>query len=133
MPIDPPPAVPPGPNAMPTATQAENDLAALGQTVFNKQPDGSPPDPYVGWNPREVTLLSISPLTGPIPNLALVVNCRNATNDSKIVFDGVEQTTVRNGDQLTATIAGGTVGKKTVLVRNPQGDSNVASFTFTLT
>ena len=29
----------------PTATQAENDLAAIGQTVLNKAADGSPLDP----------------------------------------------------------------------------------------
>ena len=30
----------------PTPTQEENDLAKLGQTVMNKQDDGSGPDPY---------------------------------------------------------------------------------------
>ena len=28
----------------PTPTQAENDLAAQGQTVMNKEPDGSAPE-----------------------------------------------------------------------------------------
>ncbi len=36
------------PNSVkPTPTQAENDAAALGEHVANKEPDGSPPDANV--------------------------------------------------------------------------------------
>lgn len=31
----------------PTPTQDENDRAALGEHVLEKEPDGSPPDPFV--------------------------------------------------------------------------------------
>jgi hypothetical protein len=36
----------------PTPTQAENDAAAMGQHVMEKEPDGSPADP--GQNPPDV-------------------------------------------------------------------------------
>ena len=37
----------------PTPTQEENDLAAMGQTVLNKEPDGSPaPEPQPEPDPE---------------------------------------------------------------------------------
>lgn len=54
----------------PTATQAENDLAMLGQTVMNKTADGSPLDPNtMPWlqpNPINNTLPAISGASPPV-------------------------------------------------------------------
>jgi hypothetical protein len=36
-----------GTQVKPTPTQEENDRAALGEHVIDKEPDGSPPDPFV--------------------------------------------------------------------------------------
>jgi hypothetical protein len=45
--------------AKPTPTQEENDRAAMGEHVVDKEPDGSPPDPNInppdarGHQPQE--------------------------------------------------------------------------------
>jgi hypothetical protein len=52
----------------PTATQAENDLAALGQTVKSKTADGSAPDPNTStWLQVVPTNTSVPVITGPSP------------------------------------------------------------------
>jgi hypothetical protein len=63
----------------PTATQAENDLAAHGQSVTNKVADGAPVDPYTPpWMqagaPTNVTLPVISGPSPPVVGSVLMVN-----------------------------------------------------------
>lgn len=114
----------------PTPTQAENDLATRGLSVTNKVADGSAPDP--NFPPPLPTLNTISPTTAPAGTVALTANGL-FSDDSKIVFASVVQTSTLNGPktQLTASIPGVTAGAKTVVVRNVTGDS--ASKTFTAT
>jgi hypothetical protein len=141
MPIVPPNPVSPGPNAKPTPTQAECNAAAIGQSVINKQADGSPPDPYEDWwssgEPGDtlpkIVLSSISPATGPAGTVVLIAACQHLTVDAKIIFAGVAQNTLLNGPktQATATISGVTAGAKSVVVRNSAGDSNSKTFTAT--
>jgi len=55
MPPKPDPTIVDFPTYQPTPTQEENDLAAVGQTVIDKEPDGSePPDaePKPGHRPK---------------------------------------------------------------------------------
>jgi hypothetical protein len=63
----------------PTATQAENDLAAHGQSVTNKVADGSPVDPYTPpWlqsgAPTNVVLPVISGASPPVVGTVLSIN-----------------------------------------------------------
>jgi hypothetical protein len=52
----------------PTATQAENDLAAHGQTVMSKVADGSPLDPYTPtWLQVAPTNVSVPVISGANP------------------------------------------------------------------
>jgi hypothetical protein len=52
----------------PTGTQAENDLAARGQTVKNKQADGSPLDPVTPpWLQTAPYVTSPPVISGPNP------------------------------------------------------------------
>ena len=52
----------------PTATQAENDLAAIGQTVLNKAADGSPLDPNTPpWLQPAPINNTLPVITGPSP------------------------------------------------------------------
>jgi hypothetical protein len=65
----------------PTATQAENDLAAHGQTVINKVADGSPADPNTPpWRqsiPANVTLPVITGASPPV--VGTVLQCSPGT------------------------------------------------------
>jgi hypothetical protein len=134
-----PDPVPPGPNAKPTPTQAENDAAMMGNSVQNKTVDGSPADPYENyWSGGEpgdtqpiVVLDSISPTSGAAGTVVLIATAQHLTDDAKIVFAGVVQTTLLNGPktQVTSTISGVTAGAKLVKIRNKSGDSNSKTFT----
>lgn len=63
----------------PTATQAENDLAARGKTVLNKTPDGSPLDPNTPPWAQTVPINNTLPIiTGANPpTVGSVLHCSN--------------------------------------------------------
>jgi len=136
-----PDPVPPGPNAMPTPTQAEIDAARNGANVTNKTADGSPPDPYEsywsGGDPGQTkpipVLNSIAPATGAVGNVSLVASGQYISDDTKIVFAGVVQTSTVNGakTQVSATVNVTTAGAKAVKLRNSSGDSGTKTFTAT--
>ncbi|MFH0298366.1 IPT/TIG domain-containing protein [Bradyrhizobium sp. 31Argb] len=126
----------------PTPTQEENDLAAMGEHVIEKEPDGSPLDPGVPYPPelpnppeRGVPVIeTMSPTTGPLPDVTLQIDGYTFRPDAVIVFDGAPQTTTLVAStRLTTSIVGfaGAAGSYGVLVRDAAGDSNVVQFTFT--
>jgi hypothetical protein len=124
----------------PTPTQAENDLAALGNNVLTKTADGSAPDTGVppetpGTNPPPV-ITTIAPTTGAAPNFTLVVNGSNFTGSCKVLFNNAVQTTnVISTQRLSAAISGFThaAGNIPVKVHDPvaSADSNVVQFNWT--
>jgi hypothetical protein len=125
----------------PTPTQEENDLAATGSHVLEKEPDGSPLDPGAnppgsGGQPPESgapvpVIDSITPLSGPKPDATLTVVGSNFTPNSIVVFDGAEAVTVFGSDTaLSAAVHQNTAGTYDVLVRDVNGDSNVVTFRF---
>lgn len=126
----------------PTPTQEENDLAAVGENVLNKEPDGSPLDPGVYYppeipdfpGPQPPFIESINPTSGPLPDVNLQVDGHSFKDDAVVIFDGAAQpTTFVASTRLTASIVGfaGAAGSYDVLVRGEAGDSNVKPFTFT--
>jgi IPT/TIG domain len=137
----------------PTPTQEENDLAASGEHVIDKEEDGSPPDTGVdvppdggggggngnggnGGGSTALSITSISPTSGALPNVNLTVNGTNFNADCKVLFDGVVlDTTMVSDTQLTATANGAAAGDFNVRVddTNTLTSSNVVQFTFTET
>jgi hypothetical protein len=76
---------------------------------------------------------SISPTSGPLPDVLLTATGQNFTDNSKLVIDGIQQNTARNGNQLTASFTGQEAGTINVFVHDDTGDSNTKQFTFTAT
>jgi|SRR5262245_16631608 len=127
------------PEIKPTPTQEENDRAAAGEHVIDKEHDGSeyeqappeqPPEPEPDVKP---VITSIDPTSGPPPSVApLVVNGQNFTSSAKVWFGGEQKaTTVRSATRVDASVHGGVPGDFEVFVRDVAGDSNVVTFTFT--
>ena len=98
---------------MPTPTQAENDRAAEGEHVIDKEHDGSPilddsgrerppdprpPDPEPEPEPLPPDISSITPTSAPLPDVELIVYASNYDDSASILFDGAAQPTVHVAD-----------------------------------
>lgn len=129
----------------PTPTQAELDAIMSGNHPGDLEHDGSPPDPNAPpWHleegggggtdpgpPSTVPVIdSVSPTSGPLPDAVITVTGQNFT-DNSVIFCGIQRTTTRSGNQLTATISAQEAGSVTLFVHDDTGDSNTKQFTFT--
>jgi len=115
----------------PTPTQAENDLSMVGSGGIDHEYDGSPFLHISGVVPDITT---VSPATGARPSVAVSVNGHNFTLNSAVLLNGVpQQTTFVSATVVQATLKSGglAAGPYPVLVRDPTGDSNSTTFTFT--
>jgi len=119
--------------AKPTPTQAEIDLSRTGNGVIDHDYDGSPFQPGIGTPAVVPDITSVSPSTAARPTVALSVNGHNFTLDSAVMFNGVPQpTTFVSPTLIQATVTyGGAAGAYPVIVRDPAGDTNSKTFTFT--
>ena len=115
----------------PTPTQEENDLARVGQSVVDKEPDGSPEDTNNFSPPTPPSIASLAPATAPASSAIVSVNGDNFTANSVIVFNNVDRATTYISTTVVRATFSGAAGSYPVVVRDVDGISNSVNFTFT--
>lgn len=121
------------PAIKPTPTQEENDRTAMGEHVIDHENDGSTFQPGDGPPAPRPNVTFTSPSSGLLPSVAVSVNGQNFTLDSVVVFDGaVLDTAFVSSTVIRTTLTKDAAGDYPLHVRDPAGDSNSVTFTFTV-